>query len=200
MRFSFGRGLSLASVSSLFVALYSATLPAQEVVVQFDPVKTQVAFTLGDVLHTVHGEFKLKRGEIRFDPSTGAASGSIVIDATSGNSGSNARDGRMHKNILESKKYPEITFTAHHVKGQLPASGEAQLEVEGTFNIHGADHPLTLAAKVKANGGILDVQTHFQVPYVKWGMKNPSTFLLRVNDTVDIDIHGNARVQGPTGS
>ena len=195
MRFSHRRSLSLAGLS----ALLAAALAAQETVVQFDPVKTQVTFTLADVLHTVHGEFKLQRGEIRFDASTGVASGSIVVDATSGNSGSNARDSRMHKNILESKKYPEITFTARHVKGQLPASGDAQIEVEGTFHIHGADHPLTLVAKVK-NGANLDVQTHFQVPYVQWGMKNPSTFLLRVGDTADIDIHGIAHVQGPAGS
>ena len=196
MCFSLWRSLSLASLSALVVA----GLSAQETVVQFDPAKTQVTFTLADVLHTVRGEFKLKHGEIRFDPATGAASGSIVVDATSGNSGSNARDSRMHKNILESKKYPEITFTAHHVKGQLPASGESQMEVEGAFNIHGSDHPLTLLAKVKPNGGNLDVQTHFQVPYVEWGMKNPSTFILRVGDKVEIDIHGTAHVQGPPGS
>jgi hypothetical protein len=32
------------------------------------------------------------------------------------------------------------------------------------------------------------VTSHFTVPYVKWGMKNPSTFVLRVNQSVDIEI------------
>jgi len=30
---------------------------------------------------------------------------------------------------------------------------------------------------------------------VKWGMKNPSTLILRVNDTVEITVHTAARAQ-----
>jgi len=29
---------------------------------------------------------------------------------------------------------------------------------------------------------------HFTIPYVKWGLKNPSTLFLRVSDKVVIDI------------
>src|SRR5206468_824467 len=67
----------------------ATSLQAETVV--FDPTRTTVAFTLGDVLHTVHGSFKLKSGVIHFDSSTGKASGSVVVDATSGESGSGAR-------------------------------------------------------------------------------------------------------------
>ena len=63
-------------------------------------------FTLGDVLHTVRGSFKLKRGSVRFDPDTGQAGGEIVVDVTSGNTNGDARDRRMDKAILESARYP----------------------------------------------------------------------------------------------
>ena len=69
---------------------------------QLDPATTQVNFTLGDVLHTVHGTFKLKRGTVKFDPASGHASGLVVVDSTSGDSGSRARDHKMHTEILES--------------------------------------------------------------------------------------------------
>ena len=61
---------------------------AAETTVTFDPAHTSVDFTLGDVLHTVHGSFKLKNGTISFDPATGKATGVFVVDATSGDSGS----------------------------------------------------------------------------------------------------------------
>jgi polyisoprenoid-binding protein YceI len=77
---------------------------AAEVTVELNPAQTRVGWTLGDVLHTVHGTFKLTRGTIRFDSETGNASGEIVVDAASGESGSGSRVGRMNKNVLESAR------------------------------------------------------------------------------------------------
>ncbi|HUK18755.1 MAG TPA: YceI family protein [Bryobacteraceae bacterium] len=179
---------------TLFTALlFSVALCAQETVLEMDPARTKVEFTLGDVLHTVHGTFALKRGSIRFDPATGQAGGEMVVDATSGASGSSARDRRMHKEILESARFLEIVFRPTHVEGRLEAEGASQVHVRGIFSIHGADHEIVLPAEVDAAGGEYKLFAHFDVPYVKWGMKNPSTFILRVNDRVEIAIHTVAR-------
>ncbi len=62
----------LAAISMLSFAPASV---AQETLVTLDPAGAQIEFTLGATLHTVHGSFKLKHGEIRFDPATGSASG-----------------------------------------------------------------------------------------------------------------------------
>ena len=164
----------------------AAMAPAQEQSFELDPAKTTVSFTLGDVLHTVHGTFKAKSGTVRFDPSSGTASGSIVVDATSGDSGNSMRDHKMHKEILESNKYPEITFSPTRITGTVTRG--STIQVEGIFRIHGADHPLTLAVPIAMDGGNLTATLHFAVPYVAWGMKNPSTFILRVNKEVEIDI------------
>lgn len=164
-----------------------------QAVFDVDAAQSHAAFTLGDVLHTVHGSFKVKRGSIHFDPS-GAASGEIVVDATSGDSGSRARDKRMHQNILESQKFPEIVFVLSRVHGTVNATGESKVEIEGTFTIHGASHPLTASAVVVAAGDRLQAKVHFVVPYVSWGMKNPSTLFLKVGDTVDIDFDASGRI------
>jgi polyisoprenoid-binding protein YceI len=165
-----------------------------QAVFDLDASQSHAAFTLPDVLHMVHGSFKVKRGSIQFDPSTGSASGEIVVDATSGDSGNGARDKRMHQNILESQKFPEITFAPLHLRGTLNASGESKVEIDGTFTIHGASHPLTASAVVNASGNRLEARVHFFVPYVSWGMKNPSTLFLRCGESVDIDVEAAGRI------
>jgi polyisoprenoid-binding protein YceI len=176
-------------------ALLSAadSLPGHETVLQIDPALTKVGFTLSDVLHTVHGTFALKRGTIRFDPLTGKAGGELVVDAGSGNSGSPARDRRMTANILESGRYPEITFRPDRVVGHVAAEGISRIEMHGMFAIHGAEHEVTLPLQVEASGGKYTASGRFAVPYVKWGMKNPSTLILRVADKVEIDVQTVAR-------
>jgi polyisoprenoid-binding protein YceI len=170
----------------------AALLLAQPAGYVMEPAQTTVEFTLGDVLHTVKGTFKLKRASLSFDSKSGAAAGELVVDAASGESGSPARDRRMHAEILESGKYPEIVFRPDRVEGVVAPEGKSQVQFHGSFSIHGAAHELTIPAAVEASGGQYRVTATFTVPYVKWGMKNPSNFLLRVNQTVEIRIQATA--------
>jgi polyisoprenoid-binding protein YceI len=168
--------------------------------VQLDPGATHIGFTLGDVLHTVHGTFKLKSSDLWFDTSTGKAGGRIVVDARSGDSGSGARDSRMNKNVLESEKYPEIVFAPDRVEGPVNLAGDSTVKLHGQFAIHGATHDVLMSATTHIDpGNKLTATIHFAVPYVAWGMKNPSTFLLKVSETVEIEIQtaGEIRAPGP---
>jgi polyisoprenoid-binding protein YceI len=165
------------------------SIPAQDTVLAIDPAQTKVEFTLGDVLHTVHGTFQLKRGNIRFDTVTGKASGELVVDAASGASGSDARDQRMHAKILESSRYTEIVFRPDSVEGKVLPEGASEVRLHGIFSMHGAEHELSIPLDVQAAGGRFTATGRFLVPYVKWGLKNPSTLILRVSDKVQIDIH-----------
>ncbi|MGO8790729.1 MAG: YceI family protein [Terriglobia bacterium] len=168
---------------------------AQDAVLELNPAQTQVSFTLGDVLHTVHGTFELKQGTVKFDLATGHASGLVVVDATSGDSGSHARDHKMHKDVLESAQYPEIAFTPLQVQGQVLPEGDFKVQVLGTFTMHGAGHPLTMVVQAHVAGEQLSADTSFTIPYVSWGLKNPSTLFLRVNDSVDLTIHAAGRIK-----
>ena len=172
----------------LFFLLCTLPLAAAESTVELDPARTTINFTLADVLHTVHGTFKLKRGSITFDSSTGKASGEIVVDVVSGNTGGGTRDKRMHKDILESARYPEAVFIADRVSGDLAPRGASELDVHGAFQIHGASHEVTFHFRSDVNGSEVASSTGFTIPYVQWGMKNPSNFLLKVSDKVEMNI------------
>jgi polyisoprenoid-binding protein YceI len=108
---------------------------AQQSALGLDPARTAVHFTLKTSLHNVHGTFQLKSGKVSFDPQTKKVSGLLVVDATSGESGNSGRDSKMHKEILESQKYPEITFAPLEVEGDVRQQGDSQAQVKGTFRI-----------------------------------------------------------------
>jgi polyisoprenoid-binding protein YceI len=168
---------------------------AQVLSVQIDPAQSKVEYSLSSTVHTVHGTFAVKNGSVHYDPSSGQISGTIVVDATSGQSGNNSRDARMHKEILESAKFPEIVFSPTALKGAVAADGISKVDVSGRFRLHGQDHDVTVPAEVKASGKNLDITTHMEIPYVKWGLKNPSNFLLHVSETVTIEIQARGIVQ-----
>ena len=176
--------------SFLFSASAAHAQATGPTVFNLDPAQSTIKFTLDTTLHTVEGTFKLKSGQVSFDPATGKASGQITVDATSADTGNKGRDKKMHQEILESQKYPEIILIPQQVKGSVNPQGASQVEVWGVFRIHGQDHDTTLTLSVQPLAGDqIQVSTHFSVPYVQWGMKSPSTFLLRASDTVEIEVH-----------
>jgi len=186
------------AVITVLVALGSAA--EQRESFQLDSSQTTVKFTLGDVLHTVHGTFRLKRGALQFEPASGKLSGEIVVDARSGESGSGMRDRKMHKEILESEQYPEVAFRPDRIEGVVASQGKSSVKVHGMFSIHGVDREIMVPAEVEMSADHWTATVHFTVPYAKWGMKNPSTLFLRVNDYVEIDLVAAGSVVANTGA
>jgi polyisoprenoid-binding protein YceI len=186
---------AIAALRSFTLALVSsAAAVAQQQSFVLEPAKTTVSFSLDATLHTVHGTFKATGGNVVFDPISGVASGSIFVDATSGDTGNGMRDHKMYKEVLESDTFPEIRFLPTRITGMV-ANGST-LRMEGILRIHGADHPITMSVPLEMNGDeILSAKLHFQVPYVAWGMKNPSTLILRVGKEVDVEVVAAGRVQ-----
>jgi polyisoprenoid-binding protein YceI len=176
-------------------SLWAANLTAQQRTLELDPAKTQIQWTLGDVLHTVHGVFQMRSGVISFDPTTGVASGAIIVDSGSGDSGTKARDKKMDHDVLQTEQYPEIAFYPKRVIGNVPSQGASQIQVEGIFRLHGSDHDLKMVIPVQISGTQVSANTQFVVPYVAWGLKDPSTLFLRVAKEVQISINTNGNLK-----
>lgn len=182
----------------IFCAIaFSAPVHAQSVTLNLNPERTQITFTLGATFHTVEGSFKLKSGAIQFNPATGEARGDVVVDATSGESGNNSRDRKMHKSVLESQKYPEIIFVPGRVQGPVSLSGDSHVQIQGLVKLHGSRHEITIPADIQVTGARLTANLHFAIPYVEWRLKDPSTFVLRVEKKVDIAIRATGRLSFP---
>lgn len=159
-----------------------------------DPAQTTASITLSATLHTVHGSFSSKQCELHFDQATGALSGEIVFDATSGKTGNNGRDKKMHQDVLESARYPEIAFRPDRAEGKAIEGASSTLQVHGMFRIHGAEHELSIPVEAKLSGDHWTAHAQFRIPYVAWGMKNPSRAFIHVGDTVEVEFQGEGKV------
>lgn len=193
MRLNRVRQFALATLVLTLVC--SAALALRQENLDLDTVQSKVQFTVDTTLHTVHGTFLLKSSSIQFDPAGGPASGQIVVNATSGDSGSKSRDHKMTHEVLDAEKYPDITFTLQQMKGTLAPSGNSKIQLEGAITLHGQSHPLVLDVNAQVNGNSLTADTTFEIPYTQWGLKNPGNFLLHVNDKVEIHIHALGQIK-----
>ena len=186
---SIHRGLAAAFCCALLLAPAAfSQKPQTPFAVTLDPATTAIHWTLNTNSHIVHGTFKLRSGAFKIDPATGDASGLIVVDATSGESGDSSRDQRMHAAIIESARYPAITFRPTHVDGPIDLTAAGPVTVHGIFTLHGQDHPLQIAVNLHPQPSAVALSTHFTVPFIAWGLKDPSTFVFRTDKEVLLDI------------
>ena len=172
--------------------------PANEIVLGIDPAQSKVHWTLGTTLHTVHGTFAFKKGTIQLDPATGRASGEIVVLATSGESGNDSRDKKMHQEVLESAKFQDVIFRPAGVDGKIAPQGAFTVQVRGMFVLHGKEHELTVPVQAECAGDHWTGSAKFTVPFIDWGLKNPGSFLLKVNHAVEIELEMKGRFENGT--
>jgi polyisoprenoid-binding protein YceI len=179
---------SAALVSFAAACLWAADT-AGLLTVNLDPAKTGVSWELAGNMHTTHGTFKLKESSIRIDLGKGTVSGYVAIDARTGESGNSTRDQRMHREIIESAKYPEIRFTFEKLDGLLTREGDSKVKITGLMELHGGKHEITVPAEVRLTSNQLSSTLRFEIPYVEWGLKDPSSFIFRVDKKVNIEVH-----------
>ena len=169
---------------------------ASEIVLTLDPARSTVHWNVDSSLHMVHGTFAVKNGTVHFDPQTGKAGGEIVVLATSGDSGNGSRDARMHKEILETSKYPEAIFRPTQVEGGIAPAGTSDVKLHGVFTLHGSDHELTAIVHAELASQHWTGTSRFDVPYVQWGIKDPSNFILKVKPVVNVEFEMSGDVKG----
>lgn len=161
---------------------------AEERLLTLRPEKTRVTFNLKATAHEVNGVLALEAGQIRFDSATGAASGQITIDLRRAETGNSLRDREMHKTVLETERYPQILFRPERLEGIVADSGISNVVLLGTVVLHGGEHTLRLPARIKVDDERVSAEVTFDVPYVEWGLHNPSFLVLRVAPVVAVTV------------
>ena len=166
----------------------AAQAASHDVALTLDPAQTKVHFSVDSTLHTVHGTLALKSGSVQFDPQTGKSSGSIVVNAVSCDTGNTSRDQRLHKEILETWKFAEATFRPAQIDGQVSLTAPSDFKLKGIITLHGTDHELVADVHSEFSGDRWKGTAKIDVPYTKWGIKDPSNFFLHVKPVVNVEL------------
>jgi polyisoprenoid-binding protein YceI len=161
---------------------------AQHQTFALNPDASEVKMMLNTTHEVVNGTFHIQSGSIEFDRSAPKMSGSVVVLAGSGKTGNGSRDKKMNKDILKVEQYATVSFEPKTYTGAIALSGDSTIQVTGIFTLLGTPHEITIPMLVHLEGTTATAKAHFVVPYVQWGLKNPSFLIWKAEDNVAIDL------------
>ena len=192
-----GAGVLLSASAAHRPPQTAAIAGANEIILNIDPTQSAVRYSVGSTLHAVHGTFAVKHGHLEIDLASGKTTGEILVDASSGQSGNDSRDKKMHKDVLESERFTDIVFRPDRVEGAVQPAGNFQAQLHGRLLLHGGEHELSVPVQAELQADQWKGKAQFSVPYTDWGLKNPSNFLLKVDRrvNVEVDMAGTIQVQ-----
>ncbi|HUY82093.1 MAG TPA: YceI family protein [Acidobacteriaceae bacterium] len=153
-----------------------------------NPDASEVKMTLKTTHELVNGTFHVQSGSIEFDPSTPKMQGSVVVLAGSGKTGNDMRDRKMDKDILKVEQYATVSFEPKTYTGAIARSGDSTIQVTGIFTLLGTPREITIPILVHLEGTTATVKAHFVVPYIQWGLKDPSFMFWKADKDVAIDL------------
>src|SRR5262249_43180292 len=78
-------------------------------------------------------------------------------------------------------------FSFDRVEGHFSLQGESEGDLHGRIRIHGTERELVVHVRAQVKDGEATAAGRFEIPYVKWGMKDPSTALLSVKHRVTVE-------------
>jgi polyisoprenoid-binding protein YceI len=173
---------------ALAVILAPAAL-AQHQTFAVTPDASEVKIKLNTTHEVVNGTFHVQSGSINFDRAASHISGIVIVAAGSGKTGNDSRDKKMNKDILKVDKFATVFFAPKTYSGTIAASGGSTIQVSGVFTLLGMPHDLTIPMQIHIDGSKATAKSQFVVPYVQWGLKNPSFMFWKAENDVAIDLN-----------
>jgi polyisoprenoid-binding protein YceI len=161
---------------------------AQQQTFVANPDASEVKMTLKTTREVVNGTFHIQSGSLEFDRSAAKMSGSVVVLAGSGKTGNGSRDKKMSKDILEVEQHATVSFEPKSYAGAIAPSGDSTIQVTGIFTLLGTSHKITIPILVHLEGTTATAKAHFVVPYIQWGLKDPSFLFWKADKDVAIDV------------
>ena len=173
---------------ALAVMLGPAAL-AQHQTFAVNPDSSEVRMKLNTTHEVVIGTFHVQFGSINFDRTASYISGIVIVAAGSGKTGNDSRDKKMNREILKVDQFATVSFAPQTYDGTIAASGDSTIHVSGVFTLLGTPHDLTIPIQIQIDGSKATARAQFVIPYVQWGLKNPSFMFWKAENDVAVDLN-----------
>ncbi|WP_263375783.1 YceI family protein [Granulicella aggregans] len=180
--------MKVFAVITLAVFLAPAAL-GQHQTFAVNPDASEVKIKLNTTHEIVNGTFHVHSGSVDFDRAASKISGVVIVLASSGKTGNGSRDRKMNNDILKVDQYTTVSFAPKTYSGTIAPSGDSTIQVSGVFTLLGTPHDLTIPLQIHMERSMATAKAHFVIPYVQWGLKNPSFLFWKAENDVAIDLN-----------
>jgi polyisoprenoid-binding protein YceI len=103
------------------------------------------------------------------------------------------RDGQLHRQALETDRFPTATFklTQPIELGTAPAEGKAvSVTAIGDLTLHGQTKSVQIPLQAKRAGGVIAVTGSLEITFADFGIAKPTSFLV-----LSVQDHGTLELQ-----
>ena len=105
----------------------------------------------------------------------------ISADLSTLQSDKNQRDGQLHRQALETDRFPTATFklTQPIDLGTVPADGQViKTTATGDLTIHGVTKSVQIPLEARLSGNVVTVTGSIEILFADYGMSRPVSFLV----------------------
>ena len=180
-----------AELIGTIVCVLLAAMPAlaEKMVFTLDTKQSEVRIILGATLHTVDGRAALEPATFTWDTDSGSASGRAVVQASRLRTGIDARDQKMREDVLRIALHPEIVFEATGFELRQSGAEKLRFVLKGDLSLLGVSHEIELETHAHLRPDkSWKARADLNVPYVQWGLTDPSLPLFSVEKHVTVEV------------
>jgi polyisoprenoid-binding protein YceI len=193
-------GFRIVALSAA-LAFASGQAVAATVHLQINPQKSQVKTSVADPLgrfrdaSQIEGTLHIISGAIDGDSDRPVQSGhiSLIIDATSYDSGNSHRDNAVLRSALNTAQYQTISFESTRIEDvQIEVPGKmGHATIVGNLTLHGTTREVRVPASISLDtDGTLSGDGELTLQYTDFGVRIPRLlFALPAGKTVTITFH-----------
>ena len=187
MKIGYLTGLTL---SLLAMGGAQASIPAKKWIMNVDSGAVEFNAIGRPSALKIHGKGSAPKGTLTVEG--GAASGQLIFDLESLDTGIKMRNEHMKQKYLEVGKYSKATLTLTKIAvspALFTETGKSEpVPFQGKLHLHGIEKPVTGTAKLERNGDQLSVDAQFGIKISDYGIVTPSFSGITMAEDVNVAV------------